>query len=154
MPDLSLFCDLHHSSRQFQVLNPPSEAKDQTCVLMDTSQICFCWATMGTPFLWFLTMSYCGRDNTTSSFAPKIYKTCFFSCDTKCPGRSSLVVQQVKVSGLSLQQLGSLLWWGFDPWPGYLHMLCRCGQKKKKKKSRQENMQTWSALRAKRGEKA
>ena len=27
---------------QCQILNPPSEARDQTCVLMDTSQGCFC----------------------------------------------------------------------------------------------------------------
>ena len=31
--------------------------------------------------------------------------------------RNSLVVQQVKDLALSLQQLGSLLWCGFDPWP-------------------------------------
>ena len=29
--------------------NPLSEARDQICVLMDTSQICFCCITMGTP---------------------------------------------------------------------------------------------------------
>ena len=34
----------------------------------------------------------------------------------------SLVVQQVKDPMLSLQQLGVLLWHGFDPWPGNLHM--------------------------------
>ena len=33
-PDLSHVCDLHQSSRQRQILNPLSEAKDQTCVLM------------------------------------------------------------------------------------------------------------------------
>ena len=38
--DLSHVCDLHHSSRQHQILNPLSEAKDQTCVLMDTIWIC------------------------------------------------------------------------------------------------------------------
>ena len=42
-------CDLYHSSRQCQILNPLREARDRTCVLMDTSQIRFCWATMGTP---------------------------------------------------------------------------------------------------------
>ena len=31
---------------------------------------------------------------------------------------SSLVAQWVKDPGLSLQHLGSLLWRGFDPWPG------------------------------------
>ena len=39
MPDLSHVCDLHHSSQQRQILNPLSEAKDQTCILMDTSQV-------------------------------------------------------------------------------------------------------------------
>ena len=37
--DPSHICDLHHSSRQCQTLNPPSEARDGTCILMDTSQI-------------------------------------------------------------------------------------------------------------------
>ena len=39
MPYPSYVCNLHHSSQQHQILNPPSEARDQTCVLMDTSQI-------------------------------------------------------------------------------------------------------------------
>ena len=47
--DPSRFCDLHHSSWQCQILNPLSEARDWTGVLMDPSQIHFCWATMGTP---------------------------------------------------------------------------------------------------------
>ena len=40
--DQSRVCDLHHSYWQHQILNPLSEARDRTCVLMDTSQICFC----------------------------------------------------------------------------------------------------------------
>ena len=51
MPDLSCICDLHHSSQQHRILNPLSKARDQTYILMDTSQICFHWATMGTPIL-------------------------------------------------------------------------------------------------------
>ena len=39
---------LHHSSQQCQILNLLSEARDQTCIVMDASQICFHWATMGT----------------------------------------------------------------------------------------------------------
>ena len=35
MPDLSHVCDLHHSSRQHQILNPPIKARDWTCILMD-----------------------------------------------------------------------------------------------------------------------
>ena len=42
-------CDLHCSSRQRRILNPPSEARDQTHILLDTSQIRFHCATMGTP---------------------------------------------------------------------------------------------------------
>jgi len=49
MPNLSHVCDLHHSSRQSWILNPLSEARDQTSVLTDASQICFHWATVGTP---------------------------------------------------------------------------------------------------------
>ena len=48
-PDPSRICDLHHSSRQCQILNPLSEARDRTRVLKDTSQIGYRWATMGTP---------------------------------------------------------------------------------------------------------
>ena len=52
-PDPSWIFKLHHSSRQCQILNPLSEARDRTCVLMDASQIRFYWATMGTPFIFF-----------------------------------------------------------------------------------------------------
>ena len=41
MLDLSLVCDLYHSSQQHRILNPLSKVRDQTYVLMDTSQICF-----------------------------------------------------------------------------------------------------------------
>ena len=37
--DLSLVCDLHHSSQQYQILNPLSEARDRTCNLMVPSWI-------------------------------------------------------------------------------------------------------------------
>ena len=40
-PDLSRICDLHHSSQQRLVLNPLSEAKHRTCVLMNASQVHF-----------------------------------------------------------------------------------------------------------------
>ena len=37
--DLSLICDLHHSSQQLQTLNPLSKARDQTLILMDPSRV-------------------------------------------------------------------------------------------------------------------
>ena len=47
--------------------------------------------------------------------------------------RSSLVVQWVKDLASSLQQLRSLLWPRFDPWPRKVHMLWGWPKKKKKK---------------------
>ena len=40
-PDQSRICDLFHSLQQCQILKPLSEARDYTCILMDTSRICF-----------------------------------------------------------------------------------------------------------------
>ena len=51
--DPSSICDLHHSSQQPQILNPLSKARDPTLILMDISQVCYCWATEGTPILSF-----------------------------------------------------------------------------------------------------
>jgi len=48
IPDPSLVCNLHHSTRQRQILNPLSDARNQTHVLMDISQIRFRCATAGT----------------------------------------------------------------------------------------------------------
>ena len=47
--DPSSICGLHYSSRQRRILNPLSKARDQTCILMDTSWIHFRCATTGTP---------------------------------------------------------------------------------------------------------
>ena len=37
--DPSCVCDLSHSSQQRQILSPPSEARDWTCLLMDTRRV-------------------------------------------------------------------------------------------------------------------
>ena len=54
--DPSHVCDLHHSSQQHWIFNPLSRARDRTQVLMDTSWVCYCWATMGTPTPHFLSL--------------------------------------------------------------------------------------------------
>ena len=41
-PDPSHICDLHHSSRQRQILNPLSKARDRTHILMGTSWVHYC----------------------------------------------------------------------------------------------------------------
>ena len=56
--DPSLVYYLHHSLQQRQIPDPLSEARDQTCILMDISQVHYHWATIGTPqcqgFYWRL----------------------------------------------------------------------------------------------------
>jgi len=39
MWDMSHMCDLYHSSQQHQIPNPLSEARDQTLIFMDPSQV-------------------------------------------------------------------------------------------------------------------
>ena len=50
--DLSHVCNLHHSSRQCQIPNPQSKARDGTHILMDTSRVHFHRAFF---FFFFLT---------------------------------------------------------------------------------------------------
>ena len=51
--DLSLVCDLHHGSRQRRILNPLSEARDRTRILMVPSRASFHCTMTGTPFYTF-----------------------------------------------------------------------------------------------------
>ena len=51
--DLSHICDLHHSSRQRRIPNPLSKSRDGTRIVMDTSEVHYCWATVGTPTVTF-----------------------------------------------------------------------------------------------------
>ena len=48
MQDPSRICNLYHSSWQHRILDPLSEARDRTYILMDTSRIPFHYATVGT----------------------------------------------------------------------------------------------------------
>ena len=47
VPDPSCVYDLHHISWQTWILNPLSEARDQTCVLINTSRVRYLWAMVG-----------------------------------------------------------------------------------------------------------
>ena len=47
--DLSRVCDLHHSSWKRHTLNPLSEARDWTQVLIDPSWVHYHWTTTVTP---------------------------------------------------------------------------------------------------------
>ena len=52
------------------------------------------------------------------------------------------VVQQIKDSALSLQQLRSLLWLRFNFWPGNFHMPWAWQKKKRKEKTKQTKKET------------
>ena len=54
MSDPSHICNLHHSSQQFWILNPLSEARDQTHFLMDTSCTCNLLSPRELPSIHFL----------------------------------------------------------------------------------------------------
>ena len=52
--DPSRVCDLYHSLRQRQILNPLSKTRDRTRNLMDTSQVLNLLSHKGTPKIHFL----------------------------------------------------------------------------------------------------
>ena len=56
-PGPSCMCNLHHSSGQCWILNPLTRARDQTQILMDTSQVRYCWTTTGTPLVFYFLMA-------------------------------------------------------------------------------------------------
>ena len=51
--DPSHICNLCHSLWQHWILNPLSEARDRTHILMDASRVCYRWAARGTRFCFF-----------------------------------------------------------------------------------------------------
>ena len=57
IPDPSRVYVLHHSSQQHRILKPLSMARDWTFILMDTSQVHYCWATMETLTFLLLTLN-------------------------------------------------------------------------------------------------
>ena len=82
-PDLSHIYNLHHSLRQFQILNPLRKARDQTHILMDTSWVvnwlshnrnsktvsscCFLGCTWGMQKFWDQELNLCHSSNPSYS---------------------------------------------------------------------------------------
>ena len=54
MQSRSCICNLHHSSRQCQILDLLNEARDWTLILLDTSWIHYHWSMTVTPHLIFI----------------------------------------------------------------------------------------------------
>ena len=52
--NLSHIFDLNHSSGQHQIPDSLSQARDQTCILMDSSRINLGCAMKGTPVFYFI----------------------------------------------------------------------------------------------------
>ena len=75
MRDSSCFCDLHHSSWQWRILNPLIKTRHWSYILMCTSQVCYCWATMGTPkFYWgIFNLQGCGNFCCTANWPSHSY---------------------------------------------------------------------------------
>ena len=59
--DPSRVCNLHHSLWQCPILNPLIKARDRTRILMGTSWVHYCWATMG-----ILSFNFYTSDSLTS----------------------------------------------------------------------------------------
>ena len=66
----SRICDLHHSSRQRQILDPLSEVRDHIRILVDSSRVHFCWAMTGIPHkrYFLLTLHCLFRHNSRTVF--------------------------------------------------------------------------------------
>ena len=79
MQDQSFVYDLHHSSRQRQILNPLSEARDQTRNLMVPSWVRFHCTTTGTPGSHFCSPICYSRQT-----SPKLLSTQISFCSSRC----------------------------------------------------------------------
>ena len=77
--DPSPVCSLYHSSWQRWILNPLSEVRDRTPILIDTSQVCYGCATMGTPwnvFYIFIFYLLCSPKEGKKDLEPLMWKMC------------------------------------------------------------------------------
>ena len=84
--DPSRVCNLHHSSRQYRILNPLSKPRDRTCNLMVPSQIHFHCTTTGTqgPCILTQTVSSYSCSFSTAVLTPCFTHTEFLLFSLKC----------------------------------------------------------------------
>ena len=68
MWDPSHICKLPHSSWQHEILNPLSESRNQTSILMDTSLVYYHWAIMGTALLFRFYLEFSSEFNVYTHF--------------------------------------------------------------------------------------
>ena len=78
VPDLSHICSLDHSSWQHWILNPLSEARDWTRILMHPSQIHFCWAMTGIPVSLVLVQWLLVYSGAAPASLPVLLSSCSF----------------------------------------------------------------------------
>ena len=90
--DLSLICNPHYSSWHRQILNPLSEARDRTYVLVETSWV-NCWAMKGTPrrkFLWPQLKQMFFRNDTKNTIPKKMVKLDFIKIKNFCSSKDTV----------------------------------------------------------------
>ena len=123
-PDPTRICDLHHSSRQSWILNPLSKAWDRTCILMDTSQICFHWATRGTlGKLFLISFSYTFLvPGHSLSFFPFLIQKCLLLWWNVCGAWSLREDRSFPVSHVIPADYTHVnLWLISVPWSEWIH---------------------------------
>ena len=103
-PDLSHVCNLHHSSRQRQILNPLREAKDRTRDLMVPSRIHFC-CTMTGPHLYSIYLfSYTSSMQKFPDQGSKLHHSSDLSpCSDSAGSLTYLATRELLVSPLDLK---------------------------------------------------
>jgi len=148
----------HHGSRQHWILNPLSDARDRTCILMNASRILNPLGQNGNSksSLYVLDISslsdvFCKYFLSTCDFSSHSFMivfcravhnfdevqiisyfflgSCFSVLYLQSHYQSSLVTQWAEDLALSLQWLGSLLQHGFNAWPEELSHASRVAQK-------------------------
>ena len=154
MQDPSHVCDLHWSSWQCWILNSLGKARDWTHILMDTSRVCYRWATMGTPINVLNIIIYNIQQSQGKVWYIHTVECLFFSHkeeEVLIHGRAWMNLENCAESKSQtqgvpavVQQVKDLVWsqlqLRFSPLPGSFHMMQRQRGGKKKKKGQTQNL--------------